>query len=49
MNISNQIRRIFRDSVRMYFAPLVGAIKGIRVEYRVIQRAAEISRKEDKT
>lgn len=28
MNPSRLIRRIFRDSVRMYFAPMGGFIKG---------------------
>lgn len=31
---ANQIRRIAGDSIRLYFAPLVGAVKGIRDEYR---------------
>lgn len=29
-----QNRRIAGDSIRLYFAPLVGALMGIRVEYR---------------
>jgi hypothetical protein len=28
------IRRIFRNSFRVYFAPITGAIKGIRAEMR---------------
>ncbi len=28
------IRQIFRNSFRVYFAPITGAIKGIRVEMR---------------
>lgn len=26
------LRRVLRDSIRMYFAPLTGAFKGIRAE-----------------
>ena len=37
-----QYRRIFRDSIWMYFAPLAGAIKGIRAEMRRVDR--EIAR-----
>lgn len=32
------LRRIFRHSFRMYFAPIVGALKGIHAEYRLIER-----------
>ena len=28
------VRRVFRDSLRMYFAPLTGAFNGIRAELR---------------
>lgn len=49
MNLSRQIRRISRDSVRMCFAPLVGSIKGIRAEYRRINRDIEHSRRKEKT
>ena len=28
------VRRIFKDSVRMYFAPLTGAVKGVQSEFR---------------
>lgn len=28
------IRQIFRNSLRLYFAPITGAIKGIRAEMR---------------
>lgn len=30
------VRRIMRDTIRMYFAPLAGAYKGVRTE---LQRA----------
>jgi hypothetical protein len=28
------VRRILRDSIRIFFAPLIGAIKGMRAELR---------------
>lgn len=34
-------RRIMRDSVRMYFAPLTGALKGIRAEMRCADREVQ--------
>lgn len=34
MTQSVYIRRIMRDSIRMYFAPLIGAFKGISAELR---------------
>jgi len=37
-----QIRRIFRDSLKLYFAPLTGAYKGIKAELRRVDR--EIAR-----
>lgn len=36
------VRRVLRDSLRMYFAPLTGAIKGIRAELERTDR--EIAR-----
>lgn len=36
-----QVKRIVRDSIRVYFAPLVGAYKGIRSEMRRAQRQVE--------
>jgi hypothetical protein len=30
--------RIFKNSVRLYFAPLTGAIRGVRKELRRIDR-----------
>lgn len=47
MKPSIRMRRIFRDSVRMYFAPLVGAVKGIRAEYQRIDREIERNRREE--
>jgi hypothetical protein len=31
--------RIFKNSIRLYFAPLIGAIRGIRKELRRIYQA----------
>lgn len=39
-----QMRRVLRDSIRMYFAPLVGAFKGIRVELNRADREAQRNR-----
>lgn len=36
-----QVRRVMRDSIRMYFAPLAGAFKGIRAELHRADRAAQ--------
>ena len=33
-----QWRQIGLDSVRIYFAPLIGAVKGIRTEWRRVDR-----------
>jgi hypothetical protein len=35
------VRRVMRDSIRMYFAPLTGAIKGIRAELHRTDREIE--------
>ena len=32
--------RVFKSSVRLYFSPLTGAIRGVRRELRRIDRAA---------
>lgn len=44
MNLSNDLRRVFRDSIRAYFAPLTGAVKGIRVELHRVDRQAQRDR-----
>lgn len=44
MKLSNDMRRIMRDSVRAYFAPLTGAIKGIRAELHRVERDAKRQR-----
>ena len=33
-----QLRRVMRDSIRIYFAPLTGAFKGIRDELKRVDR-----------
>ncbi len=35
------VRRLMRDSIRMYFAPLTGAIKGIRAELHRADREVQ--------
>lgn len=45
MSTSNA-KRIMRDVLRGYFAPLTGAIKGIRAEYRRLDE--EFSRRREK-
>jgi hypothetical protein len=44
MKLPAMLRRILRDSIRMYFAPLVGAVKGIRAEYLRVDRDIERNR-----
>ena len=34
----SDIRRIWRDSFRMFFAPLVGAINGARLESKAVMK-----------
>ena len=48
MKLSIEIRRVMRDSVRLYFAPLTGAIKGARAEVRRIDRATQRHRQMEK-
>lgn len=38
------MRRMMRDSVRTYFAPITGAIKGIRAELHRVERDAKRQR-----
>lgn len=42
---ATQMRRVLRDSIRLYFAPLTGAFKGIRVELQRADREMEMHRK----
>lgn len=39
-----QVRRVMRDSIRMYFAPLTGAFKGIRDELHRADREVQRNR-----
>jgi hypothetical protein len=45
MRITKQIRRIMRDSIRMYCAPITGAIKGIRAEFNRIDLEIKSNRR----
>ena len=38
MKIRLSFRRILKDSVQLYFAPITGAAKGIRDEFRRIDQ-----------
>lgn len=35
---TQELRQVVQDSVRLYFAPLTGAFKGIREEFKTIDR-----------
>ena len=41
------LRRIVRDSIRIYFAPLTGAFKGMRHEWRRLDRDIERRRRKE--
>ena len=41
MKLSDDLRRVMRDSVRSYFAPLTGAIRGVRAELARVDRDAQ--------
>ena len=43
MKFMIHLRRVIKDNIRIYFAPLTGAFKGMRAEWRRIDR--EIQRK----
>lgn len=38
------LRRVLRDSIRLYFAPLIGAYKGIRAELHRADRQVQRNR-----
>ncbi|MBC7380171.1 MAG: hypothetical protein H7346_22410 [Burkholderiaceae bacterium] len=40
MKLPINVRHVLRDSIRIYFAPLTGAIKGIRSELHRVDREA---------
>lgn len=42
------IKRIMMDSVRLYFAPLTGAWRGIRAEFQRLDREMEQRRKAER-
>jgi hypothetical protein len=44
---SQQTRRIVKDSIRMYFAPVTGAYKGIRAELQKIDHDVQRHRNAD--
>lgn len=47
MRNSLNVKRIMRDSVRMYFAPLTGAYKGIRDELKRLEAESDRQRQEE--
>ena len=53
MKSTLHVRRVMRHSIRMYFAPLTGAVKGIRAELSRVDpevqrnRSAESKAKKD--
>jgi len=44
MTLSEDLRWMLCNSVRTYFAPITGAIKGIRAELRRVERDARRQR-----
>ena len=49
MKSTIQLRQIGLDSVRVYFAPLVGTFKGIRAEWRRVDRQIQRRQAADQT
>jgi hypothetical protein len=47
MKLTVHVRRVMRDSIRMYFAPLTGAVKGVRAEWRRAESEIQRSRNAD--
>ena len=47
MKNTMQVRRVMRDSIRIYFAPLTGAFKGIRAELHRADREVERHRRSE--
>lgn len=41
---SEHMAEVLRETVRLYFAPLVGAVRGIREEYQRIETEANARR-----
>ncbi len=48
MKLSIGLRRVLKDSVRMYFAPLTGAFNGVRTEVRRMDREIAKRTSEDR-
>ncbi len=46
--MSPQIKRIMMDSLRLYFAPLTGAYRGIKAEFQRLDREIEQRRKAER-
>lgn len=44
MKPSLDLRRIMRTSLRLYFAPLTGAVRGVRAEWRRDNRQMRLAR-----
>lgn len=42
---TSSVRQIMKDSLRMYFAPLRGAYRGIKSEIHQVDRDIELRRK----
>ena len=47
MKLSSEIRRLMLNSIRMYFAPLIGAFKGIRAEMHRVDREIALQRQDE--
>ena len=47
MKLSSEVRRLMLNSIRMYFAPLIGAFKGIRAEMHRVDREIALQRQDD--
>ena len=45
--MQSHLKRIMRDTLRMYFAPLTGAWKGIREEYSRLDAEAQQRREQE--
>ncbi len=47
MKLSSEVRRLMLNSIRMYFAPLIGAFKGIRAEMHRVDREIALQRQDE--
>ncbi len=48
MKLTRRYRRIFWESVRLYFAPVTGAVKGICAELRRVEREMARNRRQER-